>query len=377
MKFIIGVLLCRSQAYPSLNMEFIKGLKMELAFKGIAEQIKVITENIQFGTSETEITALGEKLLLEEDASIIIAFSDTKSTLGLQELCAASNKLLLVVNTGADYPTLAENATTTLIHSLNFAYHSFLSGKKAAEKTPISASNSCAFFDSGFHQHIAMLNAFQKAGGQFGNHCVSQLDVDSIKISGLTDYLNSTTDAKIILASYHGVMAKRFIENIKPFIENTKHLLFGAPLMLIESIVDGTSQTGLVNGYTPWIPTNDSEENMGFAKIASENGVHVSIFSLLGWETGLILSILIQNPDLSKDIAGFLTALGNVTFGTPRGWFNYDKKSHCTYGPSYLVHQQEKEIRVVNTTTETWENYLNDSKIEGLSSQWKNTYLCY
>ncbi|MBK7432606.1 MAG: hypothetical protein IPI66_01085 [Chitinophagaceae bacterium] len=112
----------RSTLFPSLGMELLNGIKLFLKEQGLSGSVQWITDNIGFGTNEADIYAKAEKMLLQEEADLVILCADTTITEMLQPLFTASDKILLAVNFGANFPENWTPAPTTVTHSLNFAF---------------------------------------------------------------------------------------------------------------------------------------------------------------------------------------------------------------------------------------------------------------
>ena len=68
----IGLLLPRSSFYNTIGFDLFEGLKSGLKKIG-RDDIKLVTENIGFGTDKQQCYRSAEKLLLEEDVDLIIA----------------------------------------------------------------------------------------------------------------------------------------------------------------------------------------------------------------------------------------------------------------------------------------------------------------
>ena len=91
-----GILMPRSTLYPSLGHDWLNGIKNQLKSCDRYAQIKLLTDNIGFGTNEQEIYSRAEKMLLEEDADVVVLFADTAMGTMLSPLFAATDSRLAV-----------------------------------------------------------------------------------------------------------------------------------------------------------------------------------------------------------------------------------------------------------------------------------------
>ena len=141
-----GILMPRSTLFPSLGLDILNGLKENLKKQGLYEKIKLFTDNIGFGVNEQEIYTKAEKMLLQDDVDIAIVCADTRIAEMLQPLFTSSNKILLMVNFGVNFPDNWQPAPTTITHSLNFCMHAGLTAKLAALETNKKAINVVSYY---------------------------------------------------------------------------------------------------------------------------------------------------------------------------------------------------------------------------------------
>ena len=158
-----------------------------------------------------------------------------------------------------------------------------------------------------------------------------------------------------------------------------------SPMMLDEALTTSLKDVVGINntkGYIPWHSSLINEVNDKFKKHYTEStGQPVNYFSLLGWETGLLLKeILLQQTSGNKNTAAIISSLKEISFASPRGWFKIDAQTNHSYGPSYLADIKEQEdVRIENEfahADEEWRAFTEEKLNAGESSSWRNTYLC-
>ena len=106
-----------------------------------------------------------------------------------------------------------------------------------------------------------------------------------------------------------------------------------------------------------------------------------TVFSLLGWETGLILQQVFLHSDGSytdgAEIAGKL-AKGKIN--SPRGEMKLDPETNYFIAPVFKCSINKIQVKYtvdyIETPEKEWAEFI-AQPFEGVSSGWTNTYLCY
>lgn len=374
----------RSTLFPTLGLDLLNGLKENLKKQKVSDQVKVVTDNIGFGVNEPEIYAKAEKMLLQEDADIVMVCADTKITEMLQPIFTASNKILLVVNFGANFPDSWQPAPTTIIHSLNFCMHARLTGKLAAKETNKLAVNVVSYFDGGYRQCFCMLNSHQVNGGVPRFNFITKHKQDEFTLAPMADFIEQHSDVNTLLCLFAGDMAERFYQDVSPLQKKFDLNLYVSPMMLDESLKNSFGNEfsiDKVKGFIPWHSSLNNRANNIFKETISITGHPANYFYLLGWETGLILSEIIRlNETGNTQTAAVIKSLTETSFDSPRGWMKIDAATQHSYGPSYLADCKNNmeimvENEVENIETE-WAAFTKEKLPPGENSRWRNTYLC-
>lgn len=375
----IGILMPRSTLFPSLGLDILNGLKQNLKEQQLFDEVKLLTDNIGFGIEEPEIYSKAEKMLLQEDADIVIVCADVRIAEMLQPLFTASNKVLLVVHFGANLPDSWQAAPTTITHSLNFCLHTRLTGRLAAQEASKQVINTISYYDGGYHQCFCLLSSNQEHGGiPVFNH-ITHLKLDEFTLQPMIDFLEQQKDdVHTLLCLFSGEQAERFYREIQPLQQQYSLNLYVAPMML-EGSLKKTLGEGFeiknVTGYVPWHASLENSHNQAFKKYTA------NYFSLLGWDAGLIIAALLpQINNGETDAAALVKSLSGKTFSSPRGWLKMDPLTQYTYGPSYLAscngHFEVTLSPEIENIEEEWSAFTKIPMPAGESSGWRNTYLC-
>ena len=380
-----GLLLPRSTFYPSLGIDFFNGLKELLKYKQIKDDFLLTTDNIGFGVNEQEIYTKAEKMILQDDVDLVILFADVMITELLQPLFSATNKILLTVNFGANFPENWTPGTTAITHTLNFCWHTSLTGELAAKETNKQAVNIVSYYDGGYRQCFCMLNAHQVNGGIPVYNHITNIRTEQFTLDPVLSALKENTDVSTLLCLFSGDQAERFYAEVTRNTELSRLNIYVSPMMLDEQLnlsAGKTESVCHVKGYIPWHSSLKNEANISFQKHYNENtGNKANYFSLLGWESGLLLHEIKKQHDTGNtNAANIIVALTNIVVESPRGRIKTDTETHYTYGPAYLAERSKlSDIKIVeelNGADGSWQKFTKTKLSSGETSNWRNTYLC-
>ena len=380
--FTLGVLLPGSTLYPSIGMDFLQGIKACFKFHQYPP-VDIKMELISFGLKDDEIYAAAEKFLLVGNADVVVAYAGDHHAEKLAPLFAAAGKLLIITNAGASYPLYSEKFSHTIFHSLNDCLCSFLTGKYAArEEGGHAAIMTTSFFDGGFTHVHAMHNSFMLSGGQIMHNFVSHYKKEEFNTDTLTAFIKDNPDTRKILAVFSGDMARFLYQKMQAVQQEYKLQWYTSPMMFDCTPGDFAEPKPDVPdmcGYTFWLPELDNEANHAFMQFfRTENGKEANLFSMQGWENGLLLMQYLQQRKDAASTEAAVELLKGQQINSPRGTISLNEQRH-TLGPAYLVKASGNlQITVEETLADTladWEAMLAQIPQEPYSA-WRNTYLC-
>ena len=377
----IGILLPLSNAHPGISKDFMDGLNTFLAQKQLTGDVTIKKESVGFGGTEKEVYAKAEKLLISDDVDILIAYIDEKVTGMLYSLIQSTGKLLLIVNPGANHP-VNWIAQPTVIHlTLHHAFLCWLTGAAAAESKKKEAALASSFYDCGYLHSADIVKNFMASGGSILHNYINSQAYDSnFDINQLTDFFKGSLGCKNILCVYDELPASLFYDRINMHKSDYPLQLYVSPMMVTEKAIE-KNEAGYnfsIQGYFPWQPEMDTEENNYFIKSCSKPA---SIFTLLGWETALIIDEIMQQYKNNFQAGEAIVAhLKKTSVKSARGKLKLDEETLYYTAP---VGKFILEAGSINSTTEWQPDIENEWKaftampIEGAVTGWTNTYLCY
>lgn len=380
MTIVTGILMPRSTLYPTLGHDWLNGIKAFLKKSIQPEKLRLIIDNIGFGADEQDIYSKAEKMLLQEDASIVVVFADMAIAELLSPLFTATNKLLLLVNFGANFPDNWQPSPTTIIHSLNFCFHAGLTGKYAAASGNKEVVNVISYYDGGYRQCFCLLNSNQQAGGLPVFNFITPLKTAEFSLKEIEKFLSVNPQVKKLLCSLAGDQAEKFYEQVAPLQQQYQLQLLGTPMLIEETLqIAAQGNDVMLTGYIPWHSSLNNEANGKFTTTVREHtGKTPGYFSLLGWETGILLEELFLNETLTA--TEIVNSVKGKKIDSPGGFIKIDTLTQHTYRPSYLAQRTAdgniEVLKEYKDIEQEWDLFTKTTLLAGESSNWRNTYLC-
>ncbi|MFN8249739.1 MAG: ABC transporter substrate-binding protein [Ferruginibacter sp.] len=377
----IGILFPLSKVYPGVGTGFMDGLQSYLRLKGIETAFSMNKEGIGFGADEKDIFKKAEKLLISDDVDVLVAYLDEKVLYLIYPLVQATGKLMIVVNPGANYPLQWIPQPTVVKLNLQHAFLCWMSGALAAKKKAAQAALATTYYDCGYLHAAAIVNKFMEEGGVLKyNYINNQFYDANFEINALLNFLDQDPGCENLLCIFDEQPALLFYKLLSAYKRSNPLQLFVSPMMIQQKAKDKTGMAFpfTISGYLPWYEGIANDANKLFLGSCSKA---VSIFSLLGWEAGMVLAMIYTNSE--KEAANgeaVVASLLNNTIESPRGSLKLDPETLFYVAPVYKYELNEgtteAEITKIEDPSEQWRSFTS-KPTEGHVTGWMNTYLCY
>lgn len=380
----VGVLYPRSGAYPAMSTDWVDGLRAFISKKLPDADVRLLLEGIGFGGAEKEVYDKTEKLLLLEKADMLIAFVDLRVLPVLEPLLYSTGKLIVVVNPGANYPYNWIPQPNIVFLTLHHAFLCRLTGQLAANTPGAKAAMATSFYDCGYLHTAAMVSGFMQKGGTINHNYVNnQTNYETgFDIQSLIYFLEKENETKQLLCTLDTAPAKLFYQALHHSNIANKLQVFASPMMLQpEAINEEENYAFSIIGFLPWQANDSSNANRDFLNdYYSYSKKEASIFSLLGWEAGLIVQQALQQNSGSAEGSDIVAQLKQTTLKSPRGAMQLHDETQYFLTPAIqqtTVNKQTHQVPIsFAEVAEKWNEFSN-YPAEGISSGWTNTYLCY
>lgn len=379
----IGILLPRSTYYQTIGFDLYNGLKLGLKHLD-RDDVRIITENVGFGADKNTIYRGAERLILEEDCSVVLAYISHRSANLLRPLFMSTNRILIVLDAGVNLPQEWPSTPNILFHSLHNCLGAWFTGKLAAESGHTVGGMVTGYYDGGYLHTAAITEGFVKHGGKIEFNHATGYKTDDFSMEPLKE-LTSPNNTSCLLSLFSGDFNEWFLRDIKEIFADRTPPIYKAPFALEETMLERTPYTiNSIRGISTWTKKLKNPENIEFLQIMKEAGFEANLFSLLGWETALISITAVDLMLLHKNNGREVTnTLKESTFQTPRGRIKFHNESNTTLSPMFEVKVVDNglgfnSIEIIDEVSNLEIEYEKMSKIDlnGAISGWYNSYTC-
>ncbi len=379
----IGVLLPRSTYYTGLSFDLFEGLKASLR-QLEKENIRIVTENIGFGTDKQQCYKAAEQLIMHENAQVVLAYIGHRMAQVLRPLFLAANRLLIVMDAGANVPQEWPESSHIIYHSLHNAFGSWLTAKRAVRDGFSQAGMVTGYYDGGYLQTWGISQGFMQNGGQITFNHATGYSREDFSMEPLKNYLQEYPESAL-LSIFSGDYVQWYFAGLKTVFGDRQLPIYLPPFALEESMLDGALYPGnRAKGVAVWSKHLKNEQNELFLEAITSSGRAPNLFSLLAWETAIIaarsLELLGEN---SFNVQRTTEALNSFSFEGPRGTIRFHAATNHTIAPMYEAefidngngHCAIELGEVISDTTTEFEAFINHP-MENSVSGWYNSYTC-
>lgn len=380
----IGILLPRSTYYETISFDLYEGLRSGLNHFGF-QDIKIVTENIGFGSDKQQCYRCAEKLLLEENVTIVIAYIGHRTAQLLRPLFLAANKILIVLDAGANLPQEWPVCPNIIYHSLQNSLGAWLSSKEATKDGYFSGGMVTGYYDGGYLQTYSLCNSFEQSGGTICFNHATGYKEDDFTMEPLKNYLDEFPNSAL-LSLFSGDYVQWYFSGIKDWVFDKKTTIYLSPFGFEETMLQkAVFPNCRIKGVAAWSKNINSQENNLFITTIKKAGRTPNLFSLLAWESAQIaIEIVALLNKHENNISQTTSELLNFEFISPRGNVSFNSKTNTSVTQLYeaeIVLNEEDGMCSVNLlseikdTKETFE-LLCDLELDSATSAWYNSYVC-
>mgnify|MGYP001116155875 FL=1 len=370
----IGILIPKSQQYPSLDKDFIRGLKLNNL------NVKFFVESIGVGADEKLIIDKIQKLNFQEDVSIIIGFMGHCNMSEVYNYASNNDILFLAADLGATTPYRTSEYEGIFINSLGLTDSCYYLGQYfTAKKYQIASSTS--FYDSGYGLLAALEYAF-KEKNQFTGHYITPFMPRENEALHM-DHTINTQQPNAVFAFYSGLYAEENATFLKQNKLTQKYPFYVTPFFINDKILEeyknNPSELYVVSS---WMQNDTTSTN--FTSLYKEVYKEIpSFFSVLGYENGLILKNILLNADSLKT-SSLIEEMYKLDIDGPRGNIRFDSTTNRTLFNHYIYQLNLDSFNTISFRK--IETLLNDGGfIKAFASLtkphhiggWDNAYLCH
>ena len=370
-----GLLYASSHAHPAIGADFLHATRQIIYQHTNESLLQLVVESVGLGGHEKEVYEKAERMLVEKEVQVLVAFLDLKVLPILQPLFFSTDKLIIIVNAGANYPANWVPLSNCIFLGLQ---HAFLARLTAScfDKQKGPAGLVTDFYNAGYLHTAAMVNGWVQAGGSIAfNYVDRSKNENEFSLQELYGWLEQSPEVKQLLCLFDTKQAALFYQHLSAYPKASSLSLLVSPMMLEKDALTGIG-SGFpfsIKGYAPW-PGSPAIENGPSIK-------RESLFALLGMEVGMILCHVYDQYEAGmKETSHLVDQLVDVRIQSPRGELILDSDTHYYTAQVYEYQIAAGSNDIVITQKphpeREWQQFTAE-EIQGVVSGWTNTYLCY
>ncbi|MAL61271.1 MAG: hypothetical protein CMC14_14625 [Flavobacteriaceae bacterium] len=372
----IGLLLPRSDMFPTLAGDILNGLKLVFKKKmDVAYTPSFIIEGTG-NAADDSIIQKAEKLLLQEDVDLTIAFCSIFKLKELEGVFTAYKKPLLHIDLGGRILKKEHVSPNVLYHTLNIWQASYAAGRYAVNAFGKKAAIVGSYYDCGYQITEAFVQGLNEEGGKVEAFWVGPMDYKAESYDAMIEAIKQA-DPDFIYALFSYKEGEKVFRKIAGSEINGRIPILSNPLMNEETLEDYKIEK--VTSIASWSLDDENPEMKSFItdykSLYSENP---NILSLMGFEIGQLVSKIIEKEHRIPSNIGEYMA--NKKIETPRGTVHYNAYNE-SYPATFKVRQFKfRKDNYQNVVTETLDASVasnqNEKFEESPLAGWQNPYIC-
>lgn len=366
----IGILIPQSKQYKTLDRDFIKGFKLNDL------DVKYYVESIGIGSDSQIIIEKIQKLSFQEDISIIVGFFGHYDIESVYEYASNNNITLIASDLGAIIPFNTPKQKGIFINSFSLVESCYLLGNHFEEEKLDKIVCSSSYYDSGYSlMHALNLSFINNKSIGFEGHYITPFMPRENEAEIMNESI-TTLNPNVVFSFNSGLFAE---ENTDFLLKNdltSSYTFYTTPFTITQKLANYVAEKNNELYITSsWMNNNSCHFTKLYNKTHNEQP---SIFSMLGYENGLIVKAILENKANDAETINALKTEG------PRGTVFIDPETNRTVYDSHIY-----EIRK-NDSGETEYNKKELLKNDGnfiksitktekpeKMGGWQNAYLCH
>ena len=332
-------------------------------------------EDVHFGVSAAMIIEKAQKLILQHDVSVILAFHSLNEVVA-EEVFHFFNEnrvFLIVSDTGGNLPPNVSGSPFVLINSLQTWKSNWAMGEFVAKELGTKIAFSVDLHDSGYNLDHLIRVGLDHYGS---SNIFSQIAIQDIDLKPIEKaYQELEFDG--LLANYNGGAGIDFLMKFQKSTLCNQVNLIVSPFLF--EAIEAKDILNIPSVYTfhTWSEQFENSCNQRFVtNYTMKFGIAPNSFALLGFESSLILDKM-----RSHHLVENINLLSKLDIVTPRGSL---KRSEFWNGLDASVYVLRKTCQDNEVDTQVVKQLADPVKMwdkipqlkEEMQSGWLNPYLC-
>ena len=336
MRLKLGVIIPNSNFINKFGKAYLHSLKTGLG--NSLEQVDIIIESGGYNADRKLLLEKATKLINSDGVDLIIAPLNTGVVQSLQGVCE-SNEVCLIANTlGEDVLYFEDDFDYLFVNTFDQWLSNWSLGYWAAKNIGNTCSVFLSIHEAGYKLSYAFALGFEAGNGNVVGNWVTHKEKrmeSSIGVLKEADELEH--DFK--MGFYSSKEAISFLQDVTSESKEGYKPLLGGTFMLEPEVLNHfNSELVDIKSCTSWLMTNQEPVNDKFVKgFTSEVGRLPDAYSLLAYESGLILNKLMEESSMSSANFDLKNALSSVEIYGPRGNLKLNHNGNETRHKSYVT----------------------------------------
>jgi branched-chain amino acid transport system substrate-binding protein len=363
-----------------LNIGFYQGLDQDPRAN---PDIQLIPEFAGSG-SMTEVVGAAKKLLQFHNVDILSGMINYRVLPEITPLISSRKSLGFFYDMGELLPPNESFVNDIFFNSLQLYQSQYALGYWAQKEFRNHGQIIMPIYNAGFDLHVAFQAGIAAAGGStvsLSTIHYKQDDPHHLDIEALMEEIKKESPA-FVHAIFVGPQGNEFLESWKAQSWTKNIPLLLAENMLYEDMLNDVKHMDLeLYGAISWNPSSEQKHNQEFVKKFKENtGQSASIYSLLGYEAGLLFK---ENlPALKKrDWEVLKEGIQKTVIEGPRGSRKFSFGQGIIAPEIDIVKISCRNSNIHNLILERGETVSQENGVlnpfdDGVDSGWVNPYLC-
>jgi branched-chain amino acid transport system substrate-binding protein len=370
----IGVLLPHSKQYKTMDRDFVRGLKVNNL------EMQYYIESIGIGADEIFIVDKMQKMHLQEDITIMIGFFGHHNISTVYQYAIDNNILLIASDLGATLPYDTAHLKGVYINSFGLAESAYLLGKHLNEQGVQNIATSFSYYDSGYGLLEAIEDSFEDSTCLFSGHYITPF----VPRENESQYMQEAIDScasNVVFASHSGIYANEHTVFITETDLFKTHTYYTTPFTITKEITASENHQK-IHVVGSWVENVINQADIFIKEYHSLGHSIPTVFSLLGYESGLILKKLFESRKNTTE--NLHEIMKTLEVNGPRGLLHF-KDGNRTFFDHYIYKvvededNQELKFEIIQTLTNEGDyiNKIAQKKTLNITAGWQNAYLCH
>lgn len=371
----IGLILPGSNILPAMGKDFRKGFELAIKEEQLPD-FEIYPAFVNQG-SKNDVQKACEKLILYDDIDVVAGIISNRVSLHLADYFQNKKTPLLISNLGENIFAKHLPSDQYYVNSMHLWKSQWALGNWAQKKYGGNLSICMTIYDAGYHMHEAF-----RLGSVFGGGDAAHLNILKVHpgLVNTESLIESIAQQKPnhVHAVLCGKDAFDFWKRYKKAGYLGKIPLTVSPFFF-DSFEQADENSVEVYSASSWVNVPDRKNETFFNEYIRNYKLKPGVFSILGYESGLLLA---QAGNNSQCDEGITDCLRRSRITGPSGEVSYDLVSSANQLKIWLKeHQLTKDGEISEVCIETIPGPgFEDPGLQKISfsgiSGWQNPYLC-